>query len=108
MSNGEIRKTNKLLNAEPKIANFLPADMGLPLGVCGFIGLISFQCGLPAFWAVGLSLWAGSAYWLFVGSKPWMHLTKILKKCPSWGLGRGKYKLRHKGITVITEEQRNE
>lgn len=102
-----MRKTNKLLDKKPKIANFIPVEMGFPLFICGMVGFLSFQAGLPLFWAIALSLWVGSSYWLLIGNKPWVYLTKLLRRVPTWGIARAKYQLQHKNIKVITKYQVN-
>lgn len=95
------RKSNKAINQKPKFINILPADVALPILGCALVGILLYAWfSLNVFICIGVSLWLGATYWLYVGDKPWLHLSKITQKSPKWITAQTKYRNRHGNIKI--------
>lgn len=93
------RKANRSLNQKPKFANLIPADLAFPLLIIAGLALIAhLNLSIPASWCIAITIWLGATYWIFVGDKPWLHISKLITKVPTWGTAQAKYHNIHPDI----------
>lgn len=104
----ETRKTNRAINQKPKLANFIPQDLAVPIISCFGAGiLLYFWFGIDPFICAGISIWMGCGYWLFVGDRPWLHLSRLFMKPPRWITARAKYQNQHGYIKIRERNHEN-
>ena len=101
-------KGNRSLGSKPKIANMIPADLGLPIIV--FLGLSILghtTLKIPPIICFGFFAWSSASWWLFAGDKPWLHLSKLMPKTPTWGTAQIKYRYSDENLPKYQKDEQN-
>ncbi len=97
----QLRKTNKAISQKPRLFNLIPAELALPMIAAIGAGILLFSTfNLSPFICMGASFWIGSTYWIFVGDRHWLQMSKLLPKPPNWGTAQLKYHNRHQHLPI--------